>query len=120
MADEGVHGVAFPLAGLAEVADDGLDGGQRSAGHLLLGSLSIDEFDGLEGLSLFGRDDSVLLFDLGSDFVTAIHHDEAGNNDDKEADPDGPVVFLEPKVRPFRTAVINNDVGISSHIESPA
>ena len=120
VADEGIHGVAGPLAGLAKVADEGLGGGQLGTGDALLGGLSVDELDGLEGLSLFGGDDSVLLFDLGGDFVTAVHHDEAGNDDDEETDPNGPVVFLEPKVRPFRTAVINNDVGISSHIESPA
>ena len=119
VADEGVHGVAGPLAGLAEVADEGLGGRNLSAGHALLGSLSIDEFDGLDGLSLFSSNDGVVLFDLGFDVGAAVHHHEAGDDNEEEADPDSPVVFLEPEVRPFRTAVINNNVGISSHIESP-
>ena len=120
MADEGVHGVAGPLAGLAKIADEGLGGGQLGAGHALLGGLSFDELDGLDGLGLFSGDDGVVLVDLSFDVSAAVHHDEAGDDDDEETDPNGPVVFLEPKVRPFRTAVINNDVGISSHIESPA
>ena len=119
MRHEGIHGIPGPLGGRLEVTDDGLGGRQLVACNGLLAGLSLNKLDGFDRLGLFSSDDGVILAELGFNVGAAIHHDEAGDDQDEEPDPYRPIVFLQPKIRPFCAAIVNDYVFIS-HKKSPA
>ena len=110
--DEGVQRIGAPAGRRLDVVDERGRGGELLALKALLGGGSVIPLNGLEGFFGLGLEGGRVLVILGLQFALAAENQADGNDDQEEANPDGPVVFLLPEIGELRFPPINNNVGV--------
>ena len=95
---QGIQRIVGPAGGLLQISDDISHLGLLLGVHVFLGGSGLVPFDGLEGLAFLSLDDGLVFVELGFQGRTLAKAQPCGHDQEEEADPDGPVVFLLPQV----------------------
>ena len=116
---QGIQRIVGPAGGRLQISDDISHLGLLLGLHVFLGGSGLVPFDGLEGLAFLSLDDGLVFVELGFQGRTLAKAQPCGHDQEEEADPDGPVVFLLPQVGPLRLGTVDNDFVVLFHNRQP-
>lgn len=113
-------GIAAPARGRGDKVLDGLGRRKVRAHSGFFVALRFEIRDGFErGFRRLRLHDRVRLINaLLEIFFRPVDEDENGRDQDRKTEPDGPVIFLFPQIRPGCLSVVGNNAALFSHTAS--